>query len=76
MSAVIDVSEYSDIIRVSGRSRGDAMNESFIYNTEEEILTYEISDAALEIAAGFTKNMTVSLTIAYCTFDFCNTIGP
>ena len=51
------------------------MNESFIYNTEEKILTYEISDAALEIAAGFTKDMTVSLTIAYCTFDFCNA-GP
>jgi hypothetical protein len=52
------------------------MNESFIYNTEEKILTYEISDAALEIAAGFTNDMTVSLTIAYCTFDFCNAIGP
>jgi hypothetical protein len=70
------VSEYSDIIRVSGRSRGDAMNESFIYKTEEEILIYEISDAALEIAASFSKDMTVSLTIAYCTFDFCNTISP
>jgi len=52
------------------------MNDAFIYNTEEKILTYEISDAALEIAAGFSKDITVSLTIAYCTFDFCNTISP
>jgi hypothetical protein len=52
------------------------MYESFIYNTEEKILTYEISDAALEIAAGFMKDIAVSLTIAYCTFDFCNAIGP
>jgi hypothetical protein len=59
-----------------GEAGGDAMNESFIYNSEEIILTYEISDVALEIAAGFTKDMTVSLTISYCTFDFCNTIGP
>ncbi len=44
------------------------MNE----NIEEKMLMYEISDAALEIAAGIVKAGTVSLTVAFCSgLDYC-----
>ncbi len=53
------------------------MNESMIDNTEEKILTNEISDAALEIAAGIANAGTVSLTIAFCSgLDYCQPKSP
>jgi hypothetical protein len=53
------------------------MNEPIIDNTKEKILTYEISDAALEIAAGIGKAGTVSLTVAFCSgLDYCQPKSP
>jgi len=71
------LSEDSDIIRLRGEAGGGAMNEPIIDNTKEKILTYEISDAALEIAAGIGKAGTVSLTVAFCSgLDYCQPKSP
>jgi len=40
--------------------------------TEEEILSYEISDDALESAAGTLKDKAGSLTVSFCSgLDTC-----
>jgi hypothetical protein len=41
------------------------MNDITIQQTEEEILTYEVSDEALETAAG--KDKTANFTLGACT---------
>jgi hypothetical protein len=56
---------------------GAKVNKSIIDDTEDKIFAYEISDAALEIAAGVTKAGTVSLTIAFCSgMDYCQPKSP
>ena len=61
--------------RASGSGRASkrvGANESIIDDTEEKILTDEIPDAALEIAAGIAGAGTMSLTIAFCSgLDYC-----
>jgi len=50
------------------------MNDSAIRvdQTEEEILAYEISDSALEAAAGAARDKAGSLTLAFCSgLDSC-----
>lgn len=50
------------------------MNDSTIRSerTEEEFLTYDVSDEALEAAAGTAKDKAGSLTLAFCSgLDTC-----
>ena len=47
------------------------MNESTIH-IEEDILDYDVSDQALEAAAGMQEGKTASYTLAFCTgLDSC-----
>ena len=40
--------------------------------SEEEILTYHVSDAAIEIAASITKEKAGAVTLAFCSgLDTC-----
>jgi hypothetical protein len=53
------------------------MNEPIIDNAKEQILTYEISDAALKIAAGIGRVGTVSPTVGFCSgLDYCQPKSP
>jgi hypothetical protein len=52
----------------------DVMNESIINfaDTDEEILTYQVSDQALEAAAGILEGQGKNATIAFCSgLDTC-----
>jgi hypothetical protein len=66
--------------RASGSGRASSTvgaNESILDDTEEKILTDEIPDAALEIAAGLAGAGTMSLTIAFCSgLDYCQPKSP
>lgn len=53
------------------------MNEFVIENTEEKSFIHDVSDAALEIAAGIAKDRAVSLTVAFCSgLDYCAPQSP
>jgi hypothetical protein len=48
------------------------MNDTKIDQREEEILTYEVSDEALEAAAGTVKEKAGAFTLAFCSgLDTC-----
>jgi len=48
------------------------MNESSIHQIEEETLSHDISDEALEAAAGTPKDKAGSFTISFCSgLDTC-----
>ncbi len=48
------------------------MSDTTIHQTEEEILGYEVSDEALEAAAGTMKDKVGSFTLAFCSgLDTC-----
>jgi hypothetical protein len=48
------------------------MTEATINQIEEEILSYEVSDEALEAAAGSVKDKASSFTISFCSgLDTC-----
>jgi hypothetical protein len=48
------------------------MTDSTIQQIEEEILSYEVSDEALEAAAGTIKDKAGSFTISFCSgLDTC-----
>ncbi len=48
------------------------MNDIHIDQREEEILTFEVSDEALEAAAGTVKEKTGSFTLSFCSgLDTC-----
>jgi hypothetical protein len=48
------------------------MSDTTIYQIDEEILSYEVSDEALEAAAGSVKDKTGSFTLSFCTgLDTC-----
>lgn len=48
------------------------MNDTTIDQIEEEILSYEVSDEALEVAAGSVKDKAGSFTLAFCSgLDTC-----
>lgn len=51
----------------------NAMNEANIgLETEDEILTYKVSDEALEAAAGTLRDKAGSMTISFCSgLDTC-----
>jgi hypothetical protein len=52
----------------------NAMNDTIIGldQTEEAILTYEVSDDALESAAGTLKDKAGSMTVSFCSgLDTC-----
>jgi hypothetical protein len=50
-----------------------AMNDTErMYQNEEELLCYEVSDGALEAAAGSMKDRPVAATISFCSgLDTC-----
>ena len=48
------------------------MTDSTIQQIDEEILSYEVSDEALEAAAGTVKDKAGSFTISFCSgLDTC-----
>ena len=48
------------------------MTDTTIDQTEVEILCYEVSDEALEAAAGTTKDKAGSFTLSFCSgLDTC-----
>ena len=48
------------------------MNDIHIDQREEEILTFEVSDQALEAAAGTMKDKAGAFTLAFCSgLDTC-----
>jgi hypothetical protein len=48
------------------------MNQLHIDQREEEILTFEVSDEALEAAAGTVKEKAGAFTLAFCSgLDTC-----
>ena len=48
------------------------MNDTHIDQREEEILTFEVSDEALEAAAGTVKEKAGAFTLAFCSgLDTC-----
>jgi len=49
------------------------MNDSIgLGQTEEKILTYEVSDGALEAAAGTMRDQAGSFTVSFCSgLDTC-----
>ncbi|HXQ83723.1 MAG TPA: hypothetical protein VN769_06615 [Xanthobacteraceae bacterium] len=48
------------------------MNDTTIDQIEEEVLGYEVSDEALEAAAGTMKDKAGSFTLAFCSgLDTC-----
>ena len=50
----------------------NAMTDSKIQQIEEEVLSLEISDEALEAAAGSVKDKAASMTISFCSgLDTC-----
>jgi hypothetical protein len=50
----------------------NAMTDSNIQQIEEEMLSLEISDEALEAAAGSVKDKAASMTISFCSgLDTC-----
>jgi hypothetical protein len=54
--------------------RSNTMNESTINlaHIEEDILHYDVSDQALEAAAGMPEGKAASFTVAFCTgLDTC-----
>ena len=52
--------------------RNKAMNELHIDQREEEILTFDVSDEALEAAAGTVKEKAGAFTLAFCSgLDTC-----
>ena len=54
--------------------RSNTMNESTINlaHIEEDILPYDVSDQALEAAAGMPEGKAASFTVAFCTgLDTC-----
>jgi hypothetical protein len=55
----------ADCRRPLANQRINAMNEITIQQTDEEILAYEVSDEALETAAGKEKN--ANFTLGACT---------
>jgi hypothetical protein len=43
-----------------------------IEQTEEEILSFQVSDEAIEAAAGSAREVVAALTVAFCTgLDTC-----
>ena len=54
--------------------RNKAMTEMHI-EREEEILSFEVSDEALEMAAGSVKEKAGAFTLAFCSgLDTCPTV--
>jgi hypothetical protein len=52
--------------------RNKAMTDSYIDQSEEEILNYNVSDEALEAAAGTMKDKAGAFTLAFCSgLDTC-----
>jgi hypothetical protein len=52
--------------------RNNAMNDIHIDQREEEILTFNVSDEALEAAAGTVKEKAGAFTLAFCSgLDTC-----
>ena len=48
------------------------MTDSYIDQSEEEILNYNVSDEALEAAAGTMKDKAGAFTLAFCSgLDTC-----
>ena len=60
-------------IDVKPTKRINAMNNSIgLDQTEEEILTYEVSDGAIEAAAGTMRDNAGSFTVSFCSgLDTC-----
>ena len=51
------------------------MNELHIDQREEEILTFDVSDEALEAAAGTVKEKAGAFTLAFCSgLDTCPSV--
>jgi hypothetical protein len=43
-----------------------------IEQTEEDVLTFQVSDEAIEAAAGSAREIVAALTVAFCTgLDTC-----
>ena len=65
----------SSQIDVKATKRINAMNNSIgLDQTEEEILTYEVSDGAIEAAAGTMREKAGSFTVSFCSgLDTCPT---
>ena len=54
--------------------RNKAMTDMFI-GSEEEILSFEVSDEALEMAAGSVKEKAGAFTLAFCSgLDTCPSV--
>jgi hypothetical protein len=58
---------------VKATKRINVMNDSIgLGQTEEEILTYEVSDGAVEAAAGLMKDKVGNFTLSFCSgLDTC-----
>jgi hypothetical protein len=57
------------IAGAAGEPKEQVMNE---LQREEEILTFDVSDEALEAAAGTVKEKAGALTVAFCSgLDTC-----
>ena len=56
----------------AGEQEEKAMKDINIDQREEEILTFEVSDEALEAAAGTMKDKAGAFTLAFCSgLDTC-----
>lgn len=57
----------------AGRTKGiNVMNATKLDQIDQEILSYEVSDEALETAASVGKDKAGNVTIAYCSgLDTC-----
>jgi hypothetical protein len=58
----------ADDCRRGWRKKGiNVMNYTTIEQTEEEILAFEVSDEALEVAGGSAKEKAGNYTLGFCT---------
>jgi hypothetical protein len=61
-----------DYCRRRWRTQGNMAMTHTIEQTEEEILTFQVSDEALEAAAGSVKENAGAFTLAFCSgLDTC-----
>jgi hypothetical protein len=59
-------------IRIANKRRNAMKDGRMNGQTEEEMVTYEVSDEALEAAAGVIKDKAGAFTLAFCSgLDTC-----
>jgi hypothetical protein len=61
-----------DYCRRGWRTKGNIAMTHIIEQTEEELLSFQVSDEALEAAAGSVKENAGAFTLAFCSgLDTC-----